>query len=174
MRLLVDRDIPWRAAVVVIALVLLATVVTGREQDTTPDIVAPAKRSAAEPQRAPEPAALDLTKLVRMAKPHSGPDLFSSQAPAPPPAPVVVAPPPPLVEAPPAPVAPRLPFAYLGQMRKGDRVLIYLLKNQELLITEPGATLDKDYRIEGISETAVSFVYLPLDTKQVLRIPARE
>ena len=156
-----------------IALVLLATVVTGREQASAPEVVAPPERTAAEAERAPEPANLDLSKLVRAGRPHSGPDPFASQVPVPPPAPVPASPPP-VIEPPPAPTAPRLPYAYLGQMKKGDRVLIYLLKNQDVLITEPGSTLDTDYRVEGISETAVRFVYLPLDTKQLLNIPARE
>jgi hypothetical protein len=173
MKMPFNRDLPRRGATVVIALVLLATAVTGREQVVTPDAVAPVERRAAEPPRATEAERLDLGKLMRVRGEATAADLFASQVPPPQPAPIAPAAPV-VAEPPPAHVAPRLPYGYLGQMKKGDRVLIYLLKNQELVITEPGATIDRDYRVAGVTESGVHFVYLPLDTKQVLAIPASQ
>jgi len=173
MKIQLNRDLPRRGAAVVIALALLATVVTGREQAVDPEVVVPVERRAAEPSRAPQPERLDLEKLTRVRAEPTGADLFGSQVPPAQPAPIApVAPP--VIEPPPAPVAPRLPYVYLGQMKKGDRLLIYLLKNQQLVITEPGATLDTDYRVAGVTESGVHFVYLPLDTKQLLAIPASQ
>src|SRR4051794_7069932 len=117
-----DRDLPRRGAAVVIALGLLATVVAGREQAPADEVVAPVERRPIEPPRAAESEALDLAKLTRERATPISADLFANQAPTPPPAPVVAAPPP-AAEPPPAPVAPRLPYAYLGQMKKGERVL---------------------------------------------------
>ena len=173
MKLRFDRDLPKGGTTAVIALALLASVVTGREQAPPDEVVQPSERRAVEPPRAAEPEALDIAKLSRERGAPVSADLFANRVAAPPPAPVVVAPPP-APEPPAAPVAPRLPYAYLGQMKKGERVLIYLLKDQELIVTQPGATLEREYRVEGITDTAVHFVYLPLDQKQLLAIPTAQ
>ncbi len=164
------RDIPSAAAVAVVALVLLAGVVTGREPASAPEAIAPAEKRIPEPFNTVEE--LDLKKLVRERKDREIQDLFANPAPvvAPAPALEVKAVP----EPPPAPAAPPLPYAYLGQMKKGERVIVYLLRNQEMFLAEAGQTLETDYRVEGISDSDVAFVYLPLGTKQVLSIPARQ
>lgn len=152
------------------ALVLLATVVTGRESPSTPEIVS-------SPEVRPAPAMpamedLDMPKLVRERRSGNRQDLFAGPAPAP--TPVVVAPPPAVVVvAQAAPVAPPLPFSYLGRMKNGERTIVYLRKNQQgMAIAESGATLDNAYMVDGISDTAVHFTYLPLGAKQVLNLPA--
>jgi hypothetical protein len=167
------RDIPSAAAVAIVALVLLAGVVTGREPAAVPEVAAPAEKRIAQPLDSIDE--LDLKKLVRERRDRTIEDLFANPAA---PAPAVPAAPAPLVEAPPepppAPAAPALPFTYLGQMKNGTRVIVYLLKNQEMLLAETGQTLENQYQVGDISDSAVQFVYLPLGTKQVLSIPARQ
>ena len=165
-------SIPLGAAIVVVALVALAGVVTGREQ--APEVVAPAERR--EAQAAPPVEELDLKWIVRERRERSIQDLFENPRPAvpavppaPPPAPVAETKP----EPPPAPSAPPLPFAYLGQMQNGERLIVYLVRNQEMLLAEEGQTLEPGYKVEGVTDSAVHFVYLPLGTKQVLAIPPR-
>lgn len=156
-------------ALPIVALVLLASVVTGRETARAPGVTPP--EAAAQPAEAPS-ATADLPDLnvIRSRRGGSTLDLFAGQAPAAP------APPPAVVgraEPSPIPVAPPLPFSYLGRMRNGERAIVYLRKNgQGMLIAESGATLDNQYLVEGISDTAVQFIYLPLGTKQALSLPA--
>lgn len=167
-----------RPVVPLVMLALLASIVTGREHPVTsaPDLPTP--------QRNPQPAAaaqdLDLDKLIRQRQERRFTDLFAVRSLAPPP--VKTLPPPSAPEAlpvaavaPPAtPVAPPLPFAYLGRIIKGDRTLAYLLRGDEMHIAETGQMLGEDYRVEGITDSGVHFVYVPLGAKQVLGFPARE
>lgn len=169
-------DIPPRAAAVVVALVLLASVVTGGEERRSPEAAQPPSPRSSEPQAAlPD---LELEKLVRQRSGQNVQDLFESsswtlpQALALPPPPTV-APPPPPPPPPTAAVAPPLPFTYLGRMVKSERTLAYLLRGEEMLLVEAGRTFG-DYRVEGITDAAVHFLYLPLGEKQTLRFPARE
>lgn len=142
------------AAVMVVALVLLATIVTGRESEPV-----------VEPVRAASAPLLDLSRLSRERKGDSLQEIFAVPQPVIP-APVVAKPEPVTV-----PSAPPLPFTYLGRMKKGERTTLYLLRNQEMVIAEEGATLEGGYRLERISETTAHFVYLPLGTPQPLGIP---
>lgn len=169
------RDIPAAAAVAIVALVLLAGVVSGREPAAIPDSAAPMEKRLPEPLNSIDE--IDLKRMVRERGNRDIEDLFAD--PAPPPAPkAAIAPPAPEIklapEPPPAPEAPALPFTYLGQMKKGERVIVYLLKNQEMLLAETGQTLESQYQVGDISDSAVQFVYLPLGTKQVLSIPPRQ
>lgn len=161
------RDVPPRAAIVIVALALLASVVTGRERAAVPAIVEPAQRHVATDPVPPED--LDLEKLVRLRREEPVRDLFASRslAPAPPPAPVTAA-------KPPVPSAPPLPFRYLGRMVDGTKVVVFLLKNQEAVHAAAGDTLENTYKVESITDSAVQFVYLPLGTKQTLGVPAAQ
>lgn len=175
------RDIPPRAAVAVIALVLLASVVTGREDEPAPAApadVRPPASAAPVPETAHEPSAadLDLDKLKRPRKDGKIGDLFAPRVVAPPRVvvqPVVVKADP---VAPPAPTAPPLPFKYLGMYVNGGRLVVFLSKNDEPYSAAQGETIDNDYRIDEITDTAVTFNYLPLGMQQTLPIPpqARE
>lgn len=165
MKILPRRDIPKGAAAVVVALVLVAGIVTGRESPPAP---VPVSMKVLTPQPGDE---LDVSALSRQRSTRPATDLFVRHSwvpPAPPPqpapAPAVVAPPPP-------PQAPSLPFKYLGRMVKPDTTLVYLLKGEELFVVEAGTTL-ADYRVESISDTEIAFVYVPLATKQILSAAA--
>lgn len=139
-------------ALIVVALVLLATVVTGREHEPAPE---PVRASYAPPS--------DLAPLARERREAGIEDIFG----VPPVPPPVIA----KAEPAPAPTAPPLPFSYLGRMKKGERITLYLLRSQDMVIAEEDATLDGVYRVERISETTAHFVYLPLGTAQTLGIP---
>jgi len=164
-----SRDIPKGAAAVIVALALLAGVVTGSERFTesnsSPVVKAPPAAVAAPLEE------LDLKRLARLRGEIEVLDLF---APPERPAPAVAPVPQPAAkpEAPAVPSAPPLPFTYLGRMKKGEQVTVYLLRNQELLLAQAGTTIDENYRVEGISDSAVLLFYVPLGTRQTLSIPA--
>lgn len=167
------RDIPPRAAALVLALVLLAGIVIGGEQP--PVSVPPVAAVAANGQELP-PQELPLDKLVRHRPDRPVQDLFASiviTPPAPPAPPVAVIEPPAPAAQPRAPAAPPLPFTYLGRMVKNERTLVYLLKGEEMVVAQAGQSLG-DYRIEGIDDAAVTFLYLPSDTRQSLSLPKKD
>ena len=94
--------------------------------------------------------------------------LFAVDPWAPQAVPVVVAPPPP-----PPPSAPPLPFNYLGRMVDSPAETLYLRQGERTVIAKVGDVLDGVYRLETASESGLDFVYLPLDARQTLAIPAR-
>jgi len=175
MKLSFPREIPRRAALVVVALALIASVVAGREEVSSDPQAAPAPAPAVNgvtPQAGlPD---LDLDKLNRPHKADKITDLFASKAVAPIPAPVAVAislpPPPP----PPAPTAPPLPFRYFGKWIDGDRTVVFLWNNSDGYSVAAGDTVEGTYRIESITDSSVDFVYLPLGSKQTLPISKPE
>lgn len=174
MKLPFARDIPPRAAAVVVALALLASIVTGREHASAPEPPPPLRPATLEAQPVP-PQELQVDKLVRRRTEHGVQDLFASHswspsAPLAAPVPAVEPTPPPQ---PVIPVAPPLPFTYLGRMIRNERTLVYLLKGEDMLLVENGQTLG-EYRIESIGDSAMSFFYVPSGTRQALSFPARE
>lgn len=119
---------------------------------------------------APSPPVDDLTVTRRRRGDLEVEDLFSSPAPPPaaaPPAPVA----PPKPEPAAAPTAPPLPFTYLGRMTRRGNPVVYLQRNQEMVVAQAGETLDGTYLVESITPSAVQFVYLPLQSRQHLAIP---
>lgn len=156
------RDIPRRAAITVVALVLLASAVIGRESPPAPQPVS--MRQSPEPQAQTQD--VDVQRLLRQRNGREATDLFARHSWAPPAPPTPPAPPV-AIDPPAPPQAPALPFKYLGRMVKPDATLVYLLKGEEMFVVEAGTTL-ADYRVDAISESEISFVYLPLGTKQAL------
>jgi hypothetical protein len=157
----------------VLALVLVASVVVGGEKVSAPPDVVYAPEARAPVQHAAFEA-LHLLKQQRQREPGAITDLFSP--PAAPAAPAAAPPAPPRVamapQPPPRPAAPPLPFKYLGRLDGPQQTIVYLLRNQDMLIAAEGEQLDQDYRVERIVERAVHLTYLPLATEQVLIIPA--
>lgn len=84
--------------------------------------------------------------------------------PPPPPPPAPPAPPPP----PPAPVTPPLPFTYMGQLVEDGKALYILARADRVVTVQVGDTIDKTYRLESAAGGVLSFVYVPLGTKQTL------
>jgi hypothetical protein len=81
------------------------------------------------------------------------------------PAPPVAAPGPP-----PAPQAPALPFTYLGQLQEDGRTVVFLAAQGSNYPVRVGDSVLDAYRVERITERAVTLRYLPLDLEQTLPI----
>jgi hypothetical protein len=162
MKILLTRDIPPRAAIAVIALALLATVVSGREK---PDLAEEAEATparaaarAAAPEAAPE---LDPTRLKRARTDQAIADLFASSAPA---AGAEAG------QSTPRPSAPPLPFQYVAKIIDGSSTNVYVMHGEDHYSVKPGLVIDRNYKVEKVTETAVTFTFLPLGTRQVLSL----
>lgn len=82
--------------------------------------------------------------------------------PPPPPTPPVAPPPPP------APVTPPLPFTYMGQLIEDGKPVYILARADRVVTVQPGDNIDKTYRLDSASGGVLTFVYVPLGTKQTL------
>lgn len=157
------KDIPPRAMLAVVALALLASVVSGREKrDLTPEPAAAAKASVqvAASDAAPD---FDPGKLQRPTTDAAIADLFAPDT--------ANAPPAGREEPAPRPSAPPLPFRYLGKIIDGDQTAVFLMRGDDHYNVAAGQVIDRTYRVDRITETAVTFTYLPLGTRQVLPVP---
>ncbi len=164
---LFKRDIPPRAALVVVALVLIASIVNGREQLAVLVPAAPvvAPRAAGGAAPVDSLANLDIEKLKRAAKQAAVTDVLAHRE---------------LLPAAPvaenggpsaAPVAPPLPFSYLGQMIDHGKITVFIARGAEHYIVEAGMKIENTYQVERITDTQITFVFLPLGTRQVLPVP---
>lgn len=68
---------------------------------------------------------------------------------------------------PPPPAAPPLPFRYQGKVIDDGQVIAFLAEGTRTHIVREGDLLSR-YRVEGISPTGMTLVYLPLNEKQQL------
>lgn len=149
------RDIPKGAALVVVALVAAAGVVTGREKPAIELIEPKAARI-----EVPQGLEIDLEKLQRVetALPQNDPfarrDFTQPKQ-------VLAAP-----QAPAAPSAPPLPFKYFGKLIEKGKLEVFVMRGDELISIAAGKNIDAEYRVERITDTAISFTYLPLKTRQ--------
>ncbi|MFT0868979.1 hypothetical protein [Pseudomonas sp. CAM1A] len=98
-------------------------------------------------------------------------DLFPSQQWTPPQAlasvteqPVVTIP------EPAAPTAPTLPFRFIGRMGERDDLQIFLQSGEKLYVVRQGDVIDDTYRLDRVSATELSLVYLPLHQPQTLSV----
>jgi hypothetical protein len=148
-----------RAAITLTALILVVGVVAGRER--------PALELVQE--RAPQAAAraddgIDLDKLRRgeaslpQNDPFAGMKGMEKQA-APSP------------QTPAKPVAPPLPFQYFGRLTEKGKTEVFVMRGEELLSIAAGQKLG-EYRVEAVSDSSISFTYLPLKMNQTLDLPA--
>jgi hypothetical protein len=167
-----------RSLVLATALMLtLAAVVWANRMDAPPE--APVAGARVKSDTAIKPAA-DATAsgklaVARIADLRRGEDAASPLANVfaaksfyvAPPAPrkvAVKAPPPP------PPTAPPLPFSYMGMLKEGGGATVVFVVNGERLHTvRVGDVIDGTYRVEAIGAEGVTFVYLPMGEKQVLR-----
>lgn len=192
------RDVPPRALLAVLLLVLIAGVVTGREEPVSPTTAikdgsqaiqrptaetaerttpgsSPASLAGSATPGKRDPEDLDLSRLQRQPREGTVNDLFASLslAPPPPPAPPVkpaapVAVTPP--PPPPPPSAPPLPYRYLGRMVDGGTVIAFVARNDEHWSVKAGSTVEDTYRVESVGDTAVVFIHLPTGIRQTLSI----
>jgi hypothetical protein len=143
-----------RLSIVVVAVVLAAGVVAGRERPTLELLP---ERAAHAP---PTADGIDLERLHRgesstpQADPFAKKDFESRVAKS-------------AGTIPAKPVAPALPFRYFGQLTEKGKTEVFVMRGDELLSIEPGQTLG-EYRVDGVGDTGIAFTYLPLKTKQRL------
>jgi hypothetical protein len=142
-----------RSVITVAALALAAGMVAGRERPTL-ELVQ---------ERAPQAAAddgIDLSRLNRGEATTPQTDLFARRNFAPEKQQVVTN----NVQ---KPVAPPLPFKYFGRLTENGKTDVFVMRGEDLLAVAAGETLG-EYRVDAVSESSISFTYLPLKTKQTL------
>jgi hypothetical protein len=158
-----------RQAVLAVALgvTLVATMVSGREKPAEDLVVEPSARSAAS-QAAPTAADdFDMEKLRRARSAVAVADLFGTD-------------PEPSGAAsrgdglPPegnAPIEPPLPFRYIGRVIDEGRTSVFLAQGDDQHHSvQAGQTIDQ-YRVDQVTEDAITFTYLPTRAKKVLQVP---
>lgn len=79
--------------------------------------------------------------------------------------PVVVVPEPP-------PQAPALPFRFLGRYIEDGQTVVFLQHNEQNFAAKIGEVLQQTYKVQAITASAMTFVYLPLNQTQNLDIGA--
>ena len=72
------------------------------------------------------------------------------------------------------PAAPPLPFAYLGRWIDAGAVTVFLSQGDRNFAVKAGETIDGAWRLEGIEDGQLAFLYLPLQTRQGLRLDEPE
>ena len=150
------RDLPKSAAAALVALVAVAGVVTGREKPAIELIETKAPRL----ETAVVLEDINLEKLHRSegSLPQNDPFArrsFASTQPA-------------ADAAPAAPSAPPLPFRYFGKLTEKGQTDVFIMRGDDLILISAGQKIDANYRVDHISEAAIGFTYLPLNTKQSL------
>jgi len=65
------------------------------------------------------------------------------------------------------PEAPALPFRYIGKVLDGDKLSVFLARGDESFSVRAGEKID-DYRIDKVTDSEITFTYLPLKTRQSL------
>jgi hypothetical protein len=174
-------EIPYRAVAVVIALALAASIVSGRERGESA-VSAPA--APLPPPHISEQIDFTTLKLARAldgapewlaltAEPLAARTVLrrdgDAAAPEPPrPDPSRAEPPRPAARR----AAPPLPFTYLGQMLDEGRTTVFVQRGDDHYGLQPGLVIDDAYKVERITDTQVTFVYVPLGIRQVLTVPS--
>lgn len=69
-----------------------------------------------------------------------------------------------------APVSPPLPYAFLGKLDDSQRVRVFLLRGETIFTVSVGDVIEGTYRVERISGTEMTLVYLPLNSTQSLSV----
>ncbi|MFV3289859.1 hypothetical protein ACNFBR_14030 [Pseudomonas sp. NY11955] len=79
----------------------------------------------------------------------------------------------PVVAAPvvaPEPTAPALPFEFIGRMGDRDDLQIFLQSGEKLYVVRQGDVIEDTYRLDRVSASELSLVYLPLHQSQTLSV----
>lgn len=167
-----------QGAIAAIVLVLLASLVIGAETRRQEAVLsAPVPAASATPAPQPQPQAgddLEVEKLHRSKRAEPIVDVFAQKLVAAPlPAVLLAAPPPqpaePAVPAPP-PAAPALPFRFVARFAENGATRLLLANGDKEHNVAGGETLEGTYRVDSISEQAVTFTYLPMKTVQTLSL----
>lgn len=155
----------WRWPVLLLVLVLTAAAAIvdwpGAEPDAAPRAAVERTPGTDAQSRRDVPLPAEVLALAGQAVPRfaqQGPDLFPKVDFSRKPVPHKPAPPPP-------PVAPPLPFRYLGKAIEGSSISVFLADGARTHVAKVGSVLG-NYRVEEISNSAATLVFLPLNEKQ--------
>jgi len=157
-------------AALVVALAAAVMMGGGPRNPAEDLVVAPTERGATRAaaqvpvQGAAVPDDLDIEGLRRARKDRPIGDLFVAEAP--PPAGNAIQ------GANAAPSEQALPFQYLGKMIEDGRTSVFLARGEESLVVRPGQTIEGQYRVDSVSDAAVSFTHLPSGARKTLTIAA--
>ena len=69
-----------------------------------------------------------------------------------------------------APSAPPMPFQFVGRLADRADLQVFLQNGEKIYVVRKGDVIDETWRIEGISDVELSFVYLPLHLSQTLSV----
>jgi hypothetical protein len=72
----------------------------------------------------------------------------------------------------PEPVTPPLPYRFAGQFHRESGIEVYVARGEEVFPVKEGDTLDGQYKVDSVSATEVSFIYLPSGTRQTIQFSA--
>jgi hypothetical protein len=72
--------------------------------------------------------------------------------------------------APSVPTAPPLPFQFIGKLEDSQQLQVFLQNGERLYVVRAGDVIDETYKIDRISATEMSLVYLPLKFAQTLSV----
>lgn len=128
----------------------------GKPAPTTSESVTPPVR-AGLPAKGAEQASRDLFPTQQWTKPKALATVTEQPVVA---APVVAA----------APTAPALPFQFIGRMGERDDLQIFLQSGEKLYVVRQGDVIDDTYRLDRVSTSELSLVYLPLHQSQTLSV----
>lgn len=151
-----------------LAVALAATIVASLIDLEPPDVVpargtSPARAQAASPAVS-KPSAGQAEQFARARFEPRAADLFAPHNWQPKPVPPLPpAPPPPVA----APRAPPLPFVYLGKLLEDGQVMAFLGQGSRTHLLRRGDVL-APYRVDEITPSQMTLVYLPLNEKQQL------
>ncbi|NMG44740.1 secretion system X translation initiation factor, partial [Aromatoleum toluvorans] len=74
---------------------------------------------------------------------------------------------------PPVPVAPPVPYEYLGKLADGSSVRVFLVRGERPYTVTEGDVLDGNYKVQRITDTTMTLVYLPLNMTQTLPVGSK-
>lgn len=69
---------------------------------------------------------------------------------------------------PPPPSPPPLLFKYLGKVIEGEETRVFLALAEHNYVIKAGETINNQYRVDEVTEHAITFTYIPLNAKQTL------
>jgi hypothetical protein len=68
------------------------------------------------------------------------------------------------------PTAPPLPFQFIGKLEDSQQLQVFLQNGERLYVVRAGDVIDDVYKVDRISATEMSLVYLPLKFAQTLSV----
>lgn len=68
------------------------------------------------------------------------------------------------------PSVPPMPFQFVGRLDDRSDLQVFLQNGEKIYVVRKGDVIDETWRIEGISDVELSFIYLPLHVSQTLSV----